>query len=98
MKIKLFGSYDHNFYDESAKINGSTFNVFGNKSGLSFGVGYENTFKNNIGLSFQIKYRASKLNKITSVNPGGSSAEIELFGLDRININRLTLGLNISLK
>lgn len=98
MNIKLFGAYDHNFYDDAAKINNTTFDVFGNKSGLALGIGYENIINKNIGLSFQIKYRASKLNKITSVNGSGSGTEIELYGLDRININRLTLGLNISLK
>lgn len=98
MNIKLFGAYDHNFYDDAAKINNTTFDVFGNKSGLALGIGYENIINKNIGLSFQIKYRASKLNKITSVNGSGSGTDIELYGLDRININRLTLGLNISLK
>ncbi len=98
MNIKLFGAYDHNFYDDAVKINSTTFDVFGNKSGLALGIGYENIISKNIGLSFQIKYRASKLNKVTSVNGSGSGTDIELYGLDRININRLTLGLNISLR
>ena len=98
MNIKLFGSYDHNFFDDASKLNNSTFDVFGNKSGFSCGLGYENIIHNNIGLSFQVKYRACKLNKVTSVNSGGSGADMELFGFDRININRLTIGLNVSLK
>lgn len=98
MKIKLFGSYDHNFYDDAVKINSTTLDVFGNKSGLSLGIAYEKAINKNIDVSLQIKYRASKLNKITYVNGSGNKTEIELYGFDRLNINRLTLGLNISLK
>jgi len=96
--IKLFTSYDYNFFDNSSEINTTSYDLYGSKSGFSLGLGYEYFILKDIGLSLQLKYRACKLNKVTSVVGGGSGTEFELFGFDRININRLTIGLNVSLK
>lgn len=98
MNIKLFASYDHNFFDNSSKINNDTYDLFGNKSGFSCGMGYEYLINEDVGVSFQLRYRASKLNKVTNVNSTGSSSTYELYGFDKININRISVGLNICLK
>lgn len=98
MNIKVFASYDHNFFDYSSKINNETSDLFGNKSGFSCGMGYEYLINEDVGVSFQLRYRASKLNKVTNVNSTGSSSTYELYGFDKININRISIGLNICLK
>lgn len=97
MNINTFAAFDYNFFDNPTLINNVSYDVYGQKLGLSIGAAYEYIINESTAISIQFKYRTAKLDKATFVT-NGQGKEEKLSGFDRININRFTIGLNLCLK
>lgn len=97
MNLNFFTAVDYNFFDNPTLINNISYDVYGQKLGMSFGTSYEYIVNESTAISVQFKFRTSKLDKATYVTNGTGKDE-DLEGFDKININRFTIGLNICLK
>jgi hypothetical protein len=95
--LNVFGGIDFTNYVNPYKINSNNLELNGKNTGFHIGLANEISISRTLNAGLKIKYHQLSIEKVKLVE-GSTETEYKLVGNDKINLNRISVGVYLGLK